>query len=140
MDYILKYLAIYILSMLGSLSLYTKYLPQYDPLHPIDYEIVPMLTNLKFSIIHSSFLVTIVGSLIFYIYLKTKHIILPKRRLFIFLSSVLTPALTTYAQNAKESGRQLAMLLIQRIENPALDVQIVRVKGSIREGETVLTI
>ena len=55
----------------------------------------------------------------------------------IFLSSVLTPALTTYAQNAKEIGRQLATLLIQRIENPALDVQIVRVKGHIREGLTV---
>ena len=58
----------------------------------------------------------------------------------IFLSSVLTPSLTTYAQNAKEIGRQLATLLIQRIENPALDVQIVRVKGSIREGETVVSL
>lgn len=58
----------------------------------------------------------------------------------IFLSSVLTPVLTTYAQNAKEIGRQLAMLLIARIENPALDVQIVRVKGAIREGQTVVSL
>lgn len=58
----------------------------------------------------------------------------------IFLSSVLSPSLTTYAQNAKEIGRQLATLLVQRIENPALDVQIVRVKGHIREGQTVTII
>ena len=55
----------------------------------------------------------------------------------IFLSSVLSPVLTTYSQNAKEIGNQLASLLIQRIENPALDFQIVRVKGQLREGQTV---
>ncbi len=72
-----------------------------------------------------------------------EHNILPGRDIStvgydgIFMSSVLTPSLTTYAQNAKEIGRQLASLLIQRIENPALDVQIVRVKGHIREGDTV---
>lgn len=55
----------------------------------------------------------------------------------IFLSSVLSPVLTTYSQNAKEIGRQLASLLIQRIDNSALDFQVVRVKGQLREGQTV---
>ena len=58
----------------------------------------------------------------------------------IFLSSVLSPVLTTYSQNAREIGRQLAILLIQRIENSALDFQIVRVRGQLREGQTVCRI
>ena len=36
-----------------------------------------------------------------------------------------------------EIGRQLASLLIQRIDNSALDFQVVRVKGQLREGQTV---
>lgn len=55
----------------------------------------------------------------------------------IFLSSVVTPVLTTYAQNAKEIGKQMAELLISKIENSSEKYQIVNVNGKIREGQTV---
>ena len=89
MKSIFKYLSIFILSMLGSSSIYTRYLPQYDPLHPTDFVDIPLLTNIKFSSIHTSFLVTFIGSFIFFLYLKTRTIKLPKHILFMFLSFIL---------------------------------------------------
>ena len=56
----------------------------------------------------------------------------------ILLSQVLRPKLTTYKQDAEEIGKQSALALIEKIENPKQFIlDHIIVKGSFIEGETV---